>query len=166
MTRVAALALALLLAMAASAQDLNYSDTGTMTCIDQTPVGHSIASCAGTSAEFCMSATPDGYTTVGMGFCLDQELTFWDNRLNASYQKVLARAKVTDAELDGLQSAAPRQEEALRRMQRAWITFRDAACEYEYTQWSGGTGGGPAYASCKMRLTAEQTARLETWQEG
>jgi len=57
--------------------------------------------------------------------------------------------------------AAPAQAEALRDMQRAWIAFRDATCTYEASQWSGGTGQGPAYEGCVMRMTAEQTLYLE-----
>ena len=50
---------------------------------------------------------------------------------------------------------------ALRAMQRAWIGFRDATCDYERSLWGGGTGGGPATAACLMRMTGEQTLYLE-----
>ena len=46
-------------------------------------------------------------------------------------------------------------------MQRAWIEYRDATCAYEAAQWGGGTGAGPAFAGCLMRLTAEQALYLE-----
>jgi uncharacterized protein YecT (DUF1311 family) len=46
-------------------------------------------------------------------------------------------------------------------MQRAWIGYRDAACDYERAQWGGGSGGGPATAGCLMRLTGEQALALE-----
>ena len=38
--------------------------------------------CVGSSAEACID-TPDGSTTVGMGFCLGAERRYWDARLNA-----------------------------------------------------------------------------------
>jgi uncharacterized protein YecT (DUF1311 family) len=50
---------------------------------------------------------------------------------------------------------------ALQEMQRAWIAFRDTTCQYEVTQWGGGTGSGPAFADCRMRTTARQALTLE-----
>ena len=51
-------------------------------------------------------------------------------------------------------------------MQRAWIGWRDATCDYERAQWGGGTGGGPATVACLMRLTGEQALYLETVRMG
>jgi uncharacterized protein YecT (DUF1311 family) len=56
------------------------------------------------------------------------------------------------AKADGL--TVPPVAEALRDMQRAWIAYRDASCDYERAQWGGGTGGGPATAGCLMRTRA------------
>ena len=36
----------------------------------------------------------------------------------------------------------------------------DATCDYDYSQWGGGTGGGPAIAGCMMRMTGEQAIYL------
>jgi uncharacterized protein YecT (DUF1311 family) len=60
-----------------------------------------------------------------------------------------------------LGSAAPSQGDALKNMQRAWIAYRDATCDYERSHWGGGTGGGPATVSCLMYMTAEQALYLE-----
>lgn len=148
------------------AQDLQFDESATRACIANMPAAESIAQCAGVSAQSCINATADGYTTVGMGYCFEQERLFWDARLNTTYREALQRAQTIDKEMAAIGSSAPPQEEALRKMQRAWITFRDAACEYEYSQWGGGTGGGPAYVSCLMSLTADQTSRLARWLEG
>ena len=48
-------------------------------------------------------------------------------------------------------------------MRRAWIAFRDAACNYEATRWGGGTGAGPAAADCVMKLTARQALHLRAY---
>ena len=108
-----------------------------------------------------MESHPSGYTTVGMGYCLDRELSYWDGRLNAAYAQVMAKDKAVDAEMTALGSAAPSLSESLRAMQRAWIPFRDASCDYERAQWGGGTGGGPATLSCLMYMTARQALLLE-----
>ncbi len=118
-------------------------------------------SCAGASANHCMETTEGGWSTRGMSQCLDQELQYWDARLNAAYGKVRTMRKASDKELRDLGSAAPSQADALLAMQRAWIAYRDAACTYERSHWGGGTGGGPATVSCLMYMTAEQALFLE-----
>ena len=118
------------------------------------------SACVGRSEEACI-ASPDGYTTVGMGFCLGRELDYWDARLNAAYgalREVEARA---DAEMRELGATVPSMANSLRAAQRAWIAFRDADCAYELSQWGGGTGGGPATTQCLMQLTGERALALE-----
>ena len=156
-----ALTLALaLLATPVAAQDLQYSDQATLQCL-QAAVGLSDkGGCIGLSADACMEATPDGGTTVGMGYCLDRELAFWDGMLNQVYDTVRAKARAVDAEMEEIGATVPKTEPALRDMQRAWIPFRDATCDFERAQWGGGTGGGPATLSCLLRETAEQALYL------
>ncbi len=144
----------------AMAQDLPWSPAETETCLAQADGAVARQVCIGLSAAACIN-TPDGYTTVGTGFCLGKEADYWDGRLNAAYAGLIAAEQQIDDEMEELGSAAPKMEPALREMQRAWIVFRDKTCEYEVTQWGGGTGGGPAYGNCVMRLTAEQALTLE-----
>jgi len=141
----------------ASAQDLNFDMWHTLACLDEAVGADQQRACVGASAGACMEATPSGSSTVGMGACLDYEYGYWDDRLNASYQALRAREKASDAEWSGHVKKA----DALRDMQRAWIGFRDATCDYERAQWGGGTGGGPATAACLLRMTGEQTLYLE-----
>jgi uncharacterized protein YecT (DUF1311 family) len=124
--------------------------------------GHAVLACVGQSAQACMN-TPGGDTTVGMMDCLKGEVDYWDGKLNAAYAKRLATAKSDDAELKSMGSAAPKTEPALRKMQRAWIGYRDAACLYEQSKWMGGTGGGPATMACHMEETARQALKLDGW---
>lgn len=151
-------ALCLAVAGHAAAQDLVFDPSHTLTCIAATPDHHAAEACFGTSAERCMSDTPGGYSTVAMGGCMSAEAEFWDDRLNAAYRELRAQDQRQDAEAP---DHAPAQAEALRDMQRAWIGFRDATCAYEASQWGGGTGQGPAYAGCVMRMTAAQTLYLQ-----
>ncbi len=156
-------ALVMALAGQAVAQDLRYSPQATANCL--TKAGSSNPerqrACVGASANTCMAATTDGSTTYGMGYCLDQERAVWDARLNADYKAIRAKARASDDEMGRIGASAPPTATALRDMQRAWIVWRDATCDFERSQWGGGTGGGPATLACLLRLTGEQALYLE-----
>ena len=145
----------------AAAQDLRYSDDATAACVAQATTPAERRACIGRSANACIDATPDGSTTVGMGYCIDREREYWDTRLNRAYKAIRNKARALDGEMKEIGSSAPALAPALRDMQRAWIGFRDATCDFEMAQWGGGTGGGPALLGCLMRLTAEQSLYLE-----
>ncbi|MEQ9693654.1 lysozyme inhibitor LprI family protein [Shimia sp. SDUM112013] len=151
----------LALGSAAQAQNLVFSPTETEACFVTLSDDADPATCIGASANACMAATSDGGTTVGMGGCLEQERAYWDARLNTAYGTVRSAAMALDAEMQEIGSSAPSQAEALKQMQRAWITYRDATCDYERSLWGGGTGGGPATVACHMTLTATQALYLE-----
>lgn len=142
------------------AQDLPFSAEGTESCLAAAELPSEMSECIGTSAQACID-TPDGYTTVGMGFCLGYERDYWDARLNTAYGTLMAEEKDLDKEMREIGATVPSMSEALRDMQRAWIVFRDASCDYELSQWGGGTGGGPAVVNCQMIMTGEQALRLE-----
>ncbi|WP_372993714.1 lysozyme inhibitor LprI family protein [Sulfitobacter sp.] len=152
-----------LLAAPVLAQDLQYTDRGTQSCLEQAESYGAKIDCAGASAGQCMEDTPGGHSTVGMGGCLDRELAYWDGLLNSHYKVAMAQAKNLDAERPASMKGLPGAAAALREMQRAWIPFRDKACAYEASLWSGGTGQGPAALSCLMQQTAKQTLTLEPW---
>ncbi|MBS0124271.1 DUF1311 domain-containing protein [Aestuariicoccus sp. KMU-90] len=139
--------------MPAAAQDLVFSPQPTQACLAS---GQPFDQCIGLAADACTAA--NGYATVVQGGCLSREAEWWDGRLNAAYQRAMAGAKQSDSQSG---QYAPSQAKALRAMQRAWIPFRDETCSFEASQWGGGTGAGPAFAACLMRLTAYQTHYLE-----
>ncbi|MDV7142947.1 lysozyme inhibitor LprI family protein [Tropicimonas sp. TH_r6] len=144
------------------AQDLpDFSAMATEACLDGAADLPAREACVGASANACMESNSAGYTTVGMGYCFDQELSYWDGRLNVAYGQVMAKDKAIDTEMAEIGSSAPSLSEALRAMQRVWIPFRDASCDYERAKWGGGTGGGPATLSCLMYETARQALILE-----
>ena len=145
----------------AAAQDITYSFDATENCLAEKGKDGEAHLCFGASANACMEAGESGWTTVGMVQCLDAEVHDWDQRLNVAYGLLVTYSKAIDAEMAELGSSAPSQAEALRAMQRAWIPFRDASCEYERSTWGGGTGGGPASLSCYLNLTAKQAWSLE-----
>ena len=142
------------------AQDLSFDATATEDCLSNAADMPSRLACVGASAEACI-ATPDGYTTVGMGFCYSEEAAYWDERLNTAFASLRAGERDLMKEMKDIGATVPDTAIALRDMQRAWIVSRDASCNYEYSTWGGGTGGGPAVAACLMHETARQTLKLE-----
>lgn len=129
-------------------------------CLDDAQTAEQRQACIGKAADHCITSG-GGSTTVGMGYCLDREWMIWDKRLNAAFGALRAKYKAFDAE----DTAAPPLWPALQQMQRDWIAYRDATCDFEARQWGGGSGGGPAYAGCLMALTGQQALYLEDWVE-
>lgn len=153
---------AVLTASAAFAQDdLLFDIRHTQSCLLDADSFDDKRGCIGASANLCMGANDLGSSTYGMGGCLSFEAEWWDGQLNAAYKKLMRREKSDDVDADGYGDNIPKKAPALRDMQRAWIPYRDATCAYEYSQWGGGTGGGPASVACVMRLTAEQALYLQ-----
>ena len=118
-------------------------------------------SCIGHAADACMLENPQGETTMGMGFCLSGEWEWWDARLNAAYGALMEKHVAGDAQMKAEGLEVPSVAGALRDMQRAWIVWRDASCDYERAQWAGGTGGVPATAACFMQHTGVRALELE-----
>lgn len=150
-----------MLPAAAQAQDITFSLDATLACLQEAVGLQEQRACVGASANACMAASPDGSTTYGMVECLGRESDYWDGRLNQSYQTVMARSAEIDAEMIKIGATVPSLAETLRTMQRAWIPFRDATCQYEMAQWTNGSGRGPAGVACMMQMTGEQTLLIE-----
>ena len=120
--------------------------------------GYAPESCIGVVSDPCME-TEEASSTNGMMNCYGRESEVWDARLNASYRERMApQTGPTNVVTDALEA---RQ---LRKIQAAWIPFRDATCEVLYSD------GIPIYGSlgrvdgvyCIMVLTARQAL----WMEG
>jgi len=111
--------------------------------------------CIGIVADTCME-TDDAQTSIGMANCYARENEVWDTRLNASYREQTN----TSSKKAGDETEAKH----LRKVQTAWIPWRDATCEVLYSN------GIPLYGSdakiegvyCDMVLTARQAL----WMEG
>lgn len=151
-----------LVPLAAVAQeDFAFAPEATEACLAAQAEGNDPRSCFGLAANSCMQDNEGGESTVGMSSCLGLELDWWDGRLNAAFVQIRESTTAIDAEMAELGSAVESQTDALVAMQRAWIAYRDASCHFEMTKWGGGTGGGPAYLTCALVLTADQALRLE-----
>lgn len=150
----------LVVASPAAAQVLVYDFSHTWTCVGQAEAWQDKVACIGISANLCMEDTPGGFSTVGMGSCLDREFQDWDAALNEADGPLRIRYVAQDGEAS--EHITLTQADALRDMQRAWIDYRDAACDYERSKWQGGTGGGPAAISCMLQMTGEQALKLQS----
>lgn len=82
-----------------------------------------------------------------MNRCAADEHKKADAELNKVYQQLLPK-------LEG------EQKEKLKVAQRAWLTFRDAHCEYEAFAFDGGSMQPLIRFSCLEAVTRERTKQL------
>lgn len=143
----------------AAAQDIPYDPADLDTCL-QTSIADPYQ-CIGVGAEACYARS--GGSNVEYGFCNGAERDDWDARLNVAYQTLLKTQAESTAAIREYRADAPDQVDLMRQMQRNWIAYRDTACEWDYANWGGGSGGGPSHAACMGRLTAQQTILLQQW---
>lgn len=152
---LAAAVMAAALPTGAQASELVFSAEYTNACLED----GGWRDCIGLAAQRCMETTPGGHSTHGMNACLDAEREWWDDRLNTNYRALREIERAADVDAPPGQ---PLFADALRDMQRAWIAFRDATCNYEVLYWYGGTGATTAWQSCQLHLTAEQALALRS----
>ena len=91
----------------------------------------------------CLARTQE--TTADMHMCLRRSIGAWDAILNDKYQTLMR----------GWENAGqPEPRDMLRNAQRAWITFRDTACDAQAFLYRGGTLHGLIVGSCIEQHTA------------
>lgn len=96
-------------------------------------------------------------TQIEMTGCASLAYEAADVELNAAYTIARAEARRRDAADPGLN---PSNEVLLRDAQRAWIPFRDLACEAESTLARGGSMQNQLLFLCLDRLTRARTQDL------
>jgi uncharacterized protein YecT (DUF1311 family) len=107
-------------------------------------------SCIGVVSMSCAGAEGK-VSDNGQIACFNRELDVWDARLNDAYRRVISRAD-TDVRLRFI------------KVQRAWLTWRDASCAQPNVVFQG-TMAGPMQAQCLLDATARQAIWLETWED-
>jgi uncharacterized protein YecT (DUF1311 family) len=90
---------------------------------------------------------PSHASNVATADCYRTETAIWDDLLNENYKKLLGT-------LDD------QQTEKLRAMQRAWIAYRDATCNFYWDKIQG-TMAGPMISACEARETARRAVLLQ-----
>jgi uncharacterized protein YecT (DUF1311 family) len=96
-------------------------------------------------------------TQTEMSQCAYDDWEIADAKLNLAYKRAMQLLKEWDADLpeDEKGGAA-----ALQEAQRAWITFRDKACEVEGYAMKGGSAEPLLVYGCMRQLTEDRSAQL------
>ena len=89
----------------------------------------------------------DAQTQSAMNQCAIDEYKKADAELNRVYQQLLPKLEAT-------------HQEKLKAAQRAWISFRDADCEYEAFAFEGGSMQPLIRYSCLEAATKTRTNQL------
>ncbi len=112
--------------------------------------GHEPGSCIDYVTELCSFERDDGQSQLGLIDCADREVSVWEDRLNATYAALMAKA-------------APEAREGYRKMQRAWIDYRKARCGAEGSAETINTDRqSNIIVSCMLDATAQQALILDT----
>lgn len=96
-------------------------------------------------------------TQRDMNLCAARAYDAADAELNRVWRAVITELRRWDQYLP--EGAAP-AEETMRQAQRAWIPFRDAACEAESYMARGGSMQPLLRFGCLVRLTERRTEDL------
>ena len=103
--------------------------------------------------EDCANAV----TQMDMNQCAYDDWEAADAELNDAYGQAMVLLQGWDADL-------PKDEQggaqALKEAQRAWITFRDKACEAEGYAMKGGSAEPLLVYGCMRQLTEDRTSQL------
>ena len=96
-------------------------------------------------------------TQTDMNICAGESLRAADGDLNADYKMARDAMRNIDSYLDGDSKGAAK---ALLTAQRAWIKYRDGACEAEGFSVRGGSMEPLVVATCHERLTRQRSEDL------
>jgi uncharacterized protein YecT (DUF1311 family) len=92
-----------------------------------------------------------------MNFCAEQVWQAEDATLNETYASALAVMQEADASFS---PEGDTEEDRLRTAQRAWVEYRDAACDSAGYAMRGGSAEPLLIYGCMAMLTKERTAQL------
>lgn len=99
----------------------------------------------GASLAWADCADPQDQAEINQ--CAGSDWQAADAKLNSTYKELIGSID------DGW-------GQSLRSAQRAWVSFRDAECEFESMGWEGGSGRPAVQAGCLTRVTEERTKVL------
>ena len=115
------------------------------------------STCIGTGAQACWQDDP---ATMTVGLCYAAEFEFWDAARKLLEAELAPQDVRIDDELQDLRGE--RLADAARGdVIAAWPVYRDARCDYVTARFGSGSGAGPAWMECLMRVTAEHVIWLQ-----
>lgn len=97
-------------------------------------------------------------TQMELNYCAERDYLAADADLNEIYPQAIEAMRQIDSRLEPGRRGAV---ESLRAAQRAWIPFRDKACEAEGYLVSGGSMMALIVYGCLERLTRQRVEDLE-----
>jgi len=100
------------------------------------------------SAQYEPCIDKSGGVTLEIRICNGNELKYQDKILNKNYKEAM---KVLDAN----------HRAELKKVQRLWITYRDAKCDFLFGL-TGGTMDLLIGGSCHIDMTAQRAKELES----
>jgi uncharacterized protein YecT (DUF1311 family) len=110
----------------------------------------------------------DPQSNLEMKLCAQRELERADAELNAIYAQATksARAQYRSLRDEVGYESMPDLEQALRKAQRAWISFRDANCEHRRLVYYGGSMASLVHTTCKADMTKARVKELKAIEAG
>ena len=90
-----------------------------------------------------------------------------DNSLSFSFSKIIdASCKKADTELNIvynklIKTLNNKERQLLIKAEKNWIKFRDSHCEFEGSQYEGGSIYSLIYSNCLTELTCKRIAELK-----
>lgn len=103
--------------------------------------------CLGRVEKPCQD-TEAGQTTYGAMLCAERETAVWSARAKVAADTITAKLE-------------PPRLKLFQAANGAWVSYRNAACEYEASIYLGGSLAKVVAADCVLRETADRALDLE-----
>ncbi len=116
-----------------------------------------IAATAVATEETDDPCTAEGGGVMAGYICVAQQSVIADAQLNAEYQKALKRTEEEERALREVW-AGTELVSLFRAAQRAWLTFRDAECQFIGISSTPSPWQSVQVEECKLRMTNERIA--------
>lgn len=118
----------------------------------------SLVFCCAFSSAFSQEVNCEApYTQHDMNICAYQDYQNEDAQLNEAWGPAMAQMREYDSYVSDADKGAAK---SLREAQRAWIKYRDLACEVEGWSFRGGSMEPLIVSTCLASLTNERTRLL------
>jgi len=105
-----------------------------------------MSNCINAASGLCQEK-PEGQTTSGVARCNQREAAWWDEYLNSMYDQL-------EEALD------PQVLSSLEKAHRAWLSYRDAKCDFSYQLSEGGSMGQQFLSYCLLDETGRRAIDL------
>lgn len=104
----------------------------------------------------------DPQSNYDMKTCAGEDFKKADAELNVAYGKAITEARKWYSSTKTAQGYEnmPDNEAILRDAQRAWVSFRDANCKYQYQIYYGGSHAPLAQVLCMAEMTKARVKEL------